>query len=244
MVQKLWFRSWISSTVVDIPFRSAVADLMVQTFQQTTEILPLLVDFRWSMSLLCGSCRFSGAAEDKDLGAPQLQLDEKSDSFYGPLYLAVTCLVFAFGVQVYGLFWEILLDVSRIQRYLVRSVYGGFWNYFTRFRPSYFSAMLGSTADSCSCVRLRRLLRFTLKKTSGNSAVAVFYGRRHFLHGAESDFHGLAVQQTMVSPRLQFLNAVIDVPVVQVVQVHFPSRRRGCFLWSRRFVGPYAFPSC
>ena len=26
----------------------------------------------------------------------------------------------------------------------------------------------------------------------------------------------------MVIPRLQFLNAVIDVPVVQVVQVHFP----------------------
>ena len=61
----------------------------------------------------------------------------------------------------------------------------------------------------------------------GNSAVAVFYGRRHFLHGAESDFHGLAVQQTMVFPRLQFLNAVIDVPVVQVVQVHFtvPAQR-------------------
>ena len=62
----------------------------------------------------------------------------------------------------------------------------------------------------------------------GNSAVAVLQRRRHFLHGAEADFHGLAVQQTMVIPRLQFLNAVIDVPVV----------RRGCFLWSRRFVGP------
>ena len=73
----------------------------------------------------------------------------------------------------------------------------------------------------------------------GNSAVAVLQGRRHFLHGADPDFHGLAVQQTMVIPRLQFLNAVIDVPVVQVVQVHFsPSRRRGCFLWSRRSVGP------
>ena len=56
----------------------------------------------------------------------------------------------------------------------------------------------------------------------GNSAVAVLQGRRHFLHGAETDFHGLAVQQTMAITRLEFLNAVIDVPVVQVVQVHFP----------------------
>ena len=30
-----------------------------------------------------------------------------------------------------------------------------FWKYFTRLGPSFFSALLGSTADSCSCVRLR-----------------------------------------------------------------------------------------
>ena len=30
----------------------------------------------------------------------------------------------------------------------------------------------------------------------GNFAVAVLQGRRHFLHGAESDVHGLAIQQT------------------------------------------------
>ena len=35
----------------------------------------------------------------------------------------------------------------------------------------------------------------------GISAVAVLQGRRHFLHGAEADFHGLAVQQTVVIPR-------------------------------------------
>ena len=63
--------------------------------------------------------------------------------------------------------------------------------------PSYFSTMLGSTVDSCSYVRLRRLGR------------------------AQADFHGLAVQQTMVIPRLQLLNAVIDVPVVLVMQVRF-----------------------
>ena len=48
----------------------------------------------------------------------------------------------------------------------------------------------------------------------GNSAVAVLQGRRHSLHGAQADFHGLAVQQTLGIPQLQFLNEVIDVPVV------------------------------
>ena len=48
---------------------------------------------------------------EKTLALPQLQLVEKSDSFYDPSYLAVTCLVFAFGVQVYGLFWEKLPDM-------------------------------------------------------------------------------------------------------------------------------------
>ena len=41
------------------------------------------------------------------------------------------------------------------------------------------------------------------------------------LSRAQADFHGLAVQQTMVIPRLQLLFAVIDVPVVLVMQVHF-----------------------
>ena len=43
-------------------FRSAEADPMVQTIQETTEILQLLFDFRWLMPLLCGSCSFSCAA--------------------------------------------------------------------------------------------------------------------------------------------------------------------------------------
>ena len=36
--------------------------------------------------------------------------------------------------------------------------------------------------------------------------------------GAEVDSHGLAVQQTMVSPQLQFLYEVIDFPGMQLVQ--------------------------
>ena len=61
------------------------------------------------------------------------------------------------------------------------SVYGGFWNYFTRFCPTYFSAMLGSTSDSCSCVRLRRLFRFTLQKTADSPQLQFLAGRRYFL---------------------------------------------------------------
>ena len=43
---------------------------MVQTIQQTTEILQLVFDFRWSMPLLCGSCIFSCAVVGDVLGAP------------------------------------------------------------------------------------------------------------------------------------------------------------------------------
>ena len=116
-----------------------------------------------------GSCRFSGAAVEKTLALSQLQLVEKSVPFYVPSYLAVTRSVFAFGVQDFGLFWVMtsgnvpVFSAYRFNTgYMSTSVYGGFWNIFT---PSYFSAMLGSTADSCSCVRLRSLSRFTLQKT-------------------------------------------------------------------------------
>ena len=46
-------------------FRAAEADP-----QQITEIPQLLFVFRWSMSLLCGSCRFSGAAVEKTFVLP------------------------------------------------------------------------------------------------------------------------------------------------------------------------------
>ena len=64
------------------------------------------------------------------------------------------------------------------------------------------------------------LLQFTeafwvsTAENCGVSAVAVHQGRRLLLHGAQADFHGLAVQQTIGIPQLQFLNEVIDVPVV------------------------------
>ena len=113
------------------------------------------------MSLLCGSCRLSGAAVEKTLALPQLQLVEISDSFYDPSYLAVICSSFAFGVQDSGLFWVMTSGNVAVfsaywfnTGYMFTSVYGSFWKIFIRFRPSYFSGMLGSTADSCSCVRL------------------------------------------------------------------------------------------
>ena len=51
-----------------------------------------------------GSCKSSGAAVEKPLALPQLQLVEKSVAFSDPLFLTVTCsvFVFAFGEQVYG----------------------------------------------------------------------------------------------------------------------------------------------
>ena len=85
------------------------------------------------------------------------------------------------------------------------------------------SASFGSTLDTC----VRQFTEaFTVHTAENcdNSAVAVLQGRRHFLHGAEADFHGLAVQQTIVIPHLQFLNEVVDVPVMQVVQVSVVAR--------------------
>ena len=80
-----------------------------------------------------------------------------------------------------------LPDVFRIQLLLVQH-----WIHVT----SVYGGFWVSTAENC-----------------GVSAVAVHQGRRLLLHGAEADFHGLAVQQTTVIAQLQFLNEVIDDPV-------------------------------
>ena len=84
-------------------------------------------------------------------------------------------------------------------------------------------APVGSTLDTCQ----RQFTEAFPVHTAvhcGISAVAVLQGRRHFLHGAEADFRGLAVQQTIVIPQLQFLNVVVDVPDMQVVQVSVVAR--------------------
>ena len=91
------------------------------------------------MPWLCRWSRFSSAAVEKTLALPLLQLVEKSVTFYGPSYLAVTCSAFAFGVQVHGLFWEMT---------------SGCFPY---------SALLGSTVDTCY-VRLRRPCGFHAEK--------------------------------------------------------------------------------
>ena len=57
--------------VVDIPFVS-------QSIQQFMEVPQLQYVFWLSMSLLCWSCRFSGAAVEKTFVFPQLQLVGKT----------------------------------------------------------------------------------------------------------------------------------------------------------------------
>ena len=69
-----------------------------------------------------------------------------------------------FGVRLWStglwIFWEISSECFPYSTLLgltvdtcLASVYEAFWNNFTR-GPSYFSAVLGSTSDSCLCVRL------------------------------------------------------------------------------------------
>ena len=94
--RKLWsFRSCSSSLAVDIP---VVTQTLIPTpdYSADHRDLAFAAHYWWSMSLLCGSCKFSGAAVEKTFVLPQLQLVEKSDSFYGPSYLAVACSVFDF----------------------------------------------------------------------------------------------------------------------------------------------------
>ena len=62
-------------------------------------------------------------------------------------------------------------------------------------------------------------LWFRLQKTVDFPQLQFFVGRRFSCHGAEADSHGLAVQQTIVIFQLQFMNKVINVPGMQVVQV-------------------------
>ena len=124
--------------------------------------------------------------------------DDYAD-FFDPLYLTVTCSAFAGGVQDYGLFWKMT----------------------SGWIPC--PAPVGSTLDT----RLRQFTEaFTVQTADnfGQAAVPVLQRRRHFLHGAEAEFHGLAVQQTIVIHQLQFLNEVIDVPGMQVVQVSVVAR--------------------
>ena len=118
---------------------------------------------------------FSGSAVEKTLALPQLQLVEKSDSFYGlriwQSLVRRSPLMYRFMGNDFWMF-PVFSAIWFNSGYMLRQFTEAFGNNFTRFRPSYFSAMLGSTADSRSCVRLRSLLRFTLQKTAKISAVA------------------------------------------------------------------------
>ena len=77
---------------------------------------------------------------EKTLALPQLQLVEKSVTFYVSSYLAVTCSVFAFGLQDSGLFWVMTSGNVPVFSaywfnigYMSTSVYGGFGEIFTYF---------------------------------------------------------------------------------------------------------------
>ena len=76
------------------------------------------------------------------------------------------------------------------------------------------------------------------RKLRKNPLLQFIDGRRFSCRGAEANSHGLAVQQTMVIPRLQFLNEVIDVLVVLVVQVFSPVAALRFFLMVQTAVGP------
>ena len=111
-------------------------------------------------------------------------------------YLAGTCSACAGGVQDHGLFWEMT---------------SGCFPY---------PAPVGSTLDSCY-VSLRRLFGFRLQKTVESPQLQFFMVVDISCRVAEADSHGLAVQQTIVLPLLQFSDKMIDVPAMQVVQGSF-----------------------
>ena len=121
-------------TVLDTPF---VAQLLFSMVLATMEIPQLRVY--------------------RAVDAPVMQVVHFRTSSKAPCIWQslVRCSVFPFGVQGYGIFWEIssecfpcsILFGSTVDTRLA-SVYEAFWKNVTR-APSYFSAMLVSTADSC-----------------------------------------------------------------------------------------------
>ena len=94
------------------------------------------------------ACRFSGAAVEKTFVLPQLQLVEKSDSFYDPSYLAVTCSVCRLWST--GL-WTFLGD-----RFRMVSVFSTLW-----FDSGYMSASVYEASGRISHIyrsgRLREM---------------------------------------------------------------------------------------
>ena len=75
------------------------------------------------------ACRFSGTAVEMSLALPQLQLAEKTVSFYDPLYLAVTCSVSP-GEYKSWIFWEMSSGINPVfstlwfdSGYMLASVY-------------------------------------------------------------------------------------------------------------------------
>ena len=125
---KLWlFRSCSPLKVVGILFVPQRQNLMVQTIQRIIEILQLPLVFRWSMSLLCWSCRFSGAAVEK---TAFLLVGKPRCSASWLVWLTYTVL------PRHRCAWLVLLVTTQLA--LCRSdVYGGFWKnllYFLRVR--------------------------------------------------------------------------------------------------------------
>ena len=111
--------------VVDTPFRPAEAVPHGPGCSADHGVSTVAAYFGDRCPCCSGSCRFSGAAVEKTFALPQLQLVEKSVTFYVPPYLAVTCSVFAFGIQNTGLFWVMTSGTFP------------------------YSALIGSTLDTC-----------------------------------------------------------------------------------------------
>ena len=113
---------------------------MVQAIHQTTEILQLLFDFRWSMPLLCRVVQVLRCCCGEDLGAPTVAARWE-------ICALLRSSVFGshlFGVRLWSTgYWTFLGDDIRNVSifsaywfdtgYMSASVYGGFWKIFTYF---------------------------------------------------------------------------------------------------------------
>ena len=127
--------------VVDIAFVSPWSRLL-----RRPQRFPSCVWTGRSMLLLCRSC--SSGLLQKPL-------------VFGSYFTVFGVRLWSTGLWI---FWETSSECFPYSTLLgltvdtcLASVYEVFWKNFTR-GPSYFSAMLGSAADSCLCVRLRRLV--------------------------------------------------------------------------------------
>ena len=197
------------------PFMPQTPIPMVQSAQQIMEIPQLLLIFVVDVPV-GGSCRFSGAAVEKPLALPQLQLVDKSVTFFSVRVCLWSTRVWIFREMTPGMISVLTtpqFDNGYIFGVILRSLLEEFSSFFNAMLGSTVETSLRQTTEACftgydapravflccpqapdACHHGRYgpegTLCVAVQKTADFPQLQFLAGRRHFLRCAEADFHG------------------------------------------------------